>query len=85
MDAGPTDGSLAVDALAGLLFLGPDGHLGLDGDGHCLLSEELNRLGDIYGGGVPLALFLLLRLSQRGELVHDVFQRGLLAILLLLW
>ena len=81
MDAGPTDGSLAVDALAGLLFLGPDGHLGLDGDGHCLLSGELNRLGDIYGGGpFPPAVT-----SQRGELVHDVFQRGLLAILLLLW
>ena len=60
VDAGPTDGSLAVDALAGLLFLGPDGHLGLDGDGHCLLSGELNRRGDIYGDGVPLALFLLL-------------------------
>ena len=38
---------------------GHDRHLGLDGyiglDGHFLLSGQLNRLGDLYGGDVPLA------------------------------
>ena len=48
-----------------------------------LLRRQLDRLGDL-GRGVPLALFLLLSLSHRGELVHDAFQRGLLVILLLL-
>ena len=57
-----------------------DWHLGLDGR---LLRRQLERLGDL-GRGVPLALFLLLSLSHRGELVHDAFQRGLLVILLFL-
>ena len=66
VDAGPTISYLAVVTLAALLLLGhddghrgPDRHLGLDGyiglDGHFLLSGQLNRLGDLYGGDVPLA------------------------------
>ena len=59
MDAGPTISYLAVVTLAALLLLGSDRHLGLDGyiglDGHFLLSGQLNRLGDLYGGDVPLA------------------------------
>ena len=35
------------------LGLGLDGYVGLDG--HFLLSGQLNRLGDHYGGDVPLA------------------------------
>ena len=46
-------------------------------------SLKSSALGDLERG-VPLALFLLLSLSHRGELVHDAFQRGLLVILLLL-
>ena len=37
--------------LAGILDL--TGIIGLDG--HFLLSGQLNRLGDLYGGDVPLA------------------------------
>ena len=62
-------------------FLDLTGILDLTVTGIVFLVENLTDLVTFMG----VALFLLLCLSQRGELVHDVLQRGLLAILLLLW